>query len=281
MKKLIFTALMLSAGAIGAQARTTLYVSPDGSDSGDGSQSSPFATVAKAVETVQPGGTILVHAGTYYITERIKIPSKETSEQSRIRLFAYGDGEVIIDGTNMNPATAAEFKMARCMYFPYWANYWHVKGITFQNAKDNGVKVEGSHNIFEHCVFRDNNDTGLQIGMFKDWTIEEFNEPVVVKWGGAATDVTVAGADALTVTKDAGSKTVTTPAETLDYYLTDGAVILSLDNIASASLYSLDGRTVSSTIASQVIPLHDTHGLHILRVTTADGRTRTAKVALP
>lgn len=174
MKKLIFTALMLSAGAIGAQAQTTLYVSPDGSDSGDGSQSSPFATVAKAVETVQPGGSILVHAGTYYITERIKIPRKETSEQSRIRLFAYGDGEVIIDGTNMNPATAAEFKMARCMYFPYWANYWHVKGITFQNAKDNGVKVEGSHNIFEHCVFRDNNDTGLQIGMFKDWTIEEF-----------------------------------------------------------------------------------------------------------
>ena len=35
------------------------------------------------------------------------------------------------------------------------------------------MKVEGSYNIIERCVFRWNNDTGLQIGMFKDWSIEE------------------------------------------------------------------------------------------------------------
>lgn len=28
------------------------------------------------------------------------------------------------------------------------------------------MKVEGSYHIMEQCVFRDNNDTGLQIGMF-------------------------------------------------------------------------------------------------------------------
>ena len=33
------------------------------------------------------------------------------------------------------------------------------------NAEDNGMKVEGSYNIIEQCVFHDNNDTGLQIGM--------------------------------------------------------------------------------------------------------------------
>lgn len=174
MKKLTLAVAMAFAGVLGLSAQSTLYVSPDGSDANDGSMNAPFATVGKAVEAVEPGGTILVHAGTYYLTERIKVPEKATSEQARIKLFAYGDGEVILDGTNMNPATMNDFKMARCMYFPYWANYWHVKGITFQNAKDNGVKVEGSYNIFERCVFRDNNDTGLQIGMFKDWAIEEF-----------------------------------------------------------------------------------------------------------
>ena len=35
------------------------------------------------------------------------------------------------------------------------------------------MKIEGSYNIVERCTFRWNNDTGLQIGMFKDFSIEE------------------------------------------------------------------------------------------------------------
>lgn len=173
MKKQILTAFALATAVMAANATTTIYVSPAGDDSASGSADAPFATVGKAIESVEPGGTILIHAGTYYLTERIKVPEKETSENMRIKLWAYGDGEVILDGSQMKPASNMEFKMARCMYFPYYANYWHVKGLTFQNAKDNGVKVEGSYNIFERCIFRDNNDTGLQIGMFKDWSIEE------------------------------------------------------------------------------------------------------------
>lgn len=173
MKKFLLSLAMLCAwlGA-GAQA-STLHVSASGSDSATGSADAPFATIQKAIEEVAPGGTILVHGGTYVISERIVVPEKATTADSRIRLWAAGDGDVIVDGSAMQPKTQMEFKMARCMYFPYWANYWHVKGLTFQNAKDNGVKVEGSYNIFENCTFRNNNDTGLQIGMFKDWAIEE------------------------------------------------------------------------------------------------------------
>lgn len=172
MKKLFASLAMLTA-AFGLFAQSTIYVATTGDDAAAGTADAPYATVAKAVEAVEPGGTILVHGGTYFITERIKVPAKNTDENHRIRLWAYGDGDVIIDGTPMAPKTEMEFKMARCMYFPYDANYWHIKGITFQNAKDNGIKVEGSYNIFEQCVFRNNNDTGLQIGMFKDWAIEE------------------------------------------------------------------------------------------------------------
>ena len=53
------------------------------------------------------------------------------------------------------------------------ANYWTFYGLVLQHAKDNGMKMEGSYNIVERCVFRFNNDTGLQIGMYKDWKIEE------------------------------------------------------------------------------------------------------------
>ncbi|MDE5786478.1 MAG: right-handed parallel beta-helix repeat-containing protein, partial [Duncaniella sp.] len=171
--KAFFTTIGLFAMSMGLSAQTVIHVATTGDDNAAGTAEAPFATVQKAVETVEPGGTIYVHGGTYYLTERIKVPAKNTDADNRIRLWAYGDGEAILDGSQMAPKSNIEFKMARCMYFPYDANYWHVKGLTFQNAKDNGVKVEGSYNIFEQCVFRGNNDTGLQIGMFKDWSIEE------------------------------------------------------------------------------------------------------------
>lgn len=172
MKKFL-TAICILAGAVGLSAQNVIHVAVTGDDNAAGTAEAPYATVGKAVESVEPGGTIYVHGGTYYLTERIKVPEKATDSDHRIRLWAYGDGEVLIDGSQMAPKSNIEFKMARCMYFPYYANYWHVKGLTFQNAKDNGVKVEGSYNIFEQCVFRGNNDTGLQLGMFKDWSIEE------------------------------------------------------------------------------------------------------------
>ena len=163
----------LVAACLSAGAQTAIHVAVDGDDSAAGTIEAPFATLEKAVEAVQPGGTIYMHRGTYYPLERIRVPEKATSASARITLTAWGDDEVIVDGSKMTPKSVNEFKASRCMYFPYWANYWHVKGLIFQNAKDNGVKVEGSYNIFERCVFRGNNDTGLQIGMFKDWSIEE------------------------------------------------------------------------------------------------------------
>ncbi|MCH5244943.1 MAG: DUF1565 domain-containing protein [Muribaculaceae bacterium] len=173
MKHYLLTVAAFLAIAFGAAAQGVYHVSPTGDDTAAGTAEAPFATIQKAVDVVEPGETIYVHAGTYYINSRILIPEKATTETSRIRLFAYGDGEVIVDGSKTEPKSEMEFKMSRCMYLPYYANYWHIKGLTFQNAKDNGVKVEGSYNIFERCVFRNNNDTGLQIGMFKDWSIEE------------------------------------------------------------------------------------------------------------
>ncbi|MDE6369871.1 MAG: right-handed parallel beta-helix repeat-containing protein, partial [Duncaniella sp.] len=164
--------VMIAAGYMACPAQT-LHVSPTGSDDAEGSISAPLGSIEKAMELVQPGGTIYLHEGTYYPEKRILVPEKNTDEAHRISLMAYGTDKVYIDGSKMNPGNVNEFKGSRCMYFCYWANYWYVKGITFQNALDNGVKVEGSYNIFENCVFRNNNDSGLQIGMFKDWSIEE------------------------------------------------------------------------------------------------------------
>jgi hypothetical protein len=155
---------------------TDIHVATTGSDDNAGTEAAPLLTIHKAMEIVQPGDRILIHEGTYNITKRIKIPPLNTNPDMRCEMRAWPDdavGKVIIDGTNMNPSTEIEFKQSRCIYVDHMANYWTFYGLVLQHAKDNGMKVEGSHNVIERCVFRFNNDTGLQIGMFKDWKIEE------------------------------------------------------------------------------------------------------------
>lgn len=155
-----------------AQGRT-IFVATDGDDNAAGAIDSPWASIHKAVDEAQPGDIIYMRGGTYMLTRRIKIPAKATSAAARICLFAYNDEPVIIDGSGIVTNSEIDFKQARCIYVNHEANYWHFRGLTLCNAKDNGMKIEGSYNIVERCVFHDNNDTGLQIGMYKDFTIEE------------------------------------------------------------------------------------------------------------
>ena len=42
-------------------------------------------------------------------------------------------------------------------------DWWHIKGLTVQNAAYYGVRVYGSNNIFERLVLRDNKASGLEI----------------------------------------------------------------------------------------------------------------------
>ena len=168
-------ALLLLTGALSATAND-IHVATTGNDDNAGTESAPLLTIHKAMEMVQPGDRVLVHEGTYYISQRIKIPALNTTPDMRCELRAWPEdavGKVIIDGSNMQPATENDFKMARCIYVNHEANYWTFYGLTLQYAKDNGMKMEGSYNIVERCTFRYNNDTGLQIGMFKDFSIEE------------------------------------------------------------------------------------------------------------
>lgn len=173
-KSLAASFMMLFAA--GTAMATDIHVATTGNDSNDGAEAAPLATISKALEIVQPGDRILIHEGTYNITKRLKIPALPTTPDSRCEMRAWPEdavGKVIIDGKNMVASTEIEFKQSRCIYVNHEANYWTFYGLTLQNALDNGMKMEGSYNVVERCVFRWNNDTGLQIGMYKDFKIEE------------------------------------------------------------------------------------------------------------
>lgn len=164
--------MLLVAGMLNLHA-ASIHVTTTGNDNNNGDASAPLLTIHHAVEVCQPGDTIWIHGGRYVISERIKIPEKATSPEKRCYLWAVPGEEVIIDGSGMHHTKMEDFKMGRCIYVNHLANYWHFKGLTVCNAEDNGMKIEGSYNIVEQCVFHDNNDTGLQIGMYKDFSIEE------------------------------------------------------------------------------------------------------------
>ena len=169
----VIVAFVLTAMSISAR---DIHVATTGNDDNPGTEEAPLLTIHKAVELVQPGDRILIHEGTYTISERIKIPALPTSAERRCEMRCWPDdaiGKVIIDGSAMNHTAMNDFKMGRCIYVNHEANYWTFYGLTLQNAEDNGMKVEGSYNIIERCTFRWNNDTGLQIGMYKDFSIEE------------------------------------------------------------------------------------------------------------
>ena len=174
MKNLLSMFMLLFA--VATAHATDFHVATTGSDTNDGSEAAPLLTIGKALEIVQPGDRILIHEGTYYITKRLKIPALNTKADMRCEMRAWPDdaaGKVIIDGTNMVASTEIEFKQSRCIYVNHEANFWTFYGLVLQNALDSGMKMEGSYNVVERCTFRYNNDTGLQIGMFKDFSIEE------------------------------------------------------------------------------------------------------------
>ncbi|MGL4412316.1 MAG: right-handed parallel beta-helix repeat-containing protein [Bacteroidales bacterium] len=173
LKNYLFLIVAFSSLSIHLSAKD-IYVSTTGSDNNDGSESAPLLTINKAVDIVEPGDQIWVRGGTYMLKERIKIAAKQNAtEDARIKLWGYPGERVIIDGSQIVTNSVSEFKMARCIYVNHEANYWHFKNLELCNAKDNGMKLEGSYHIVENCKFYGNNDTGLQIGMYKDFSIEE------------------------------------------------------------------------------------------------------------
>src|SRR5574341_573812 len=84
-------------GAILTSADCTRFAAPDGSDSADGSEGAPWATLQQAAAAAQPGDTICFRTGLYSMSEPVRIETSGT-EADWITFAAYpGDG-VTFDG---------------------------------------------------------------------------------------------------------------------------------------------------------------------------------------
>lgn len=98
-----------NGGGTAIAASTALYVATNGSDSNDGSEGAPFATVQKAKDTIRamissnslPEGGVAVYlrGGTYYIENGMDFTAADSGrEGSMITYTAYPGEEVTISG---------------------------------------------------------------------------------------------------------------------------------------------------------------------------------------
>lgn len=141
-----------------------IYVAPWATDdSGDGSWENPLYNLQAAVDKAQPGDTIYVRGGTYYPTmmkdgskTTVRITKKGTPDAwFTIKTFP---GEFPVLNFRDQP------KKVSVRGILLEGDYWHIYGLHITEAGDNGIKLEGSHNIIERCTFSYNDDTGLQLG---------------------------------------------------------------------------------------------------------------------
>ena len=130
------------------------YISPTGSDSNNGSIGSPWGTFDYAIDHINGGDTLYVRGGTYDLDSRIRI-QKGGASGNPINMWAY-PGETPILDFDSNPSSSDRGIQLE-------EHWWHIQGLTIQNAPDNGIWISGSNNTFEQLVLRWNGDSGLQL----------------------------------------------------------------------------------------------------------------------
>ncbi len=132
------------------------YVAANGSDTNRGTNiAQSFATLGKATGLAVPGDLIYIRGGTYNWTSKISISSRAGTPAQPIRVRAYPGEKPVLDFSGQALGTDAISLSTNC---------WQFYGLEIANAGHNGMKITGSSNTIEQCVFHDNRNTGLQIG---------------------------------------------------------------------------------------------------------------------
>jgi parallel beta-helix repeat protein len=130
----VLSGLMLANPLIARGATTDLFVDksmPNCSDSGPGTETTPYCTVVKGVSKLAAGFTLNIGNGTY--AETIK-PAVSGTASAPIVITAWPGRSPVL-----NPASFGANISAR--------SYVTVSGLTFSGTKYDGVYVTGSNNI--------------------------------------------------------------------------------------------------------------------------------------
>jgi pectate disaccharide-lyase len=158
MKKKFKTLLMtMLLGPLSIFAQ--IYVSPTGTAIATGTLTNP-TSLENAIATVQSGQTIFMRGGFYAKSASIIILSTNSGTASaNKRVEAYGSEIPVIDFAGQDLADGNRGIILD-------GDFWYFKGITIQNAGDNGMLLSGNGNTINNCIFKKNRDSGLQLSRY-------------------------------------------------------------------------------------------------------------------
>ncbi len=135
----------------------TIYTAPNASKGGAGTREDPL-DLQTALNYAQPGQTIVMLDGTYYLEKDLVIPrGVNGTEDKPITLTAENVGSVTVDGSKMESSSSL---------ISIVGNYWKVYGIEFTNGLGKGVSVCGNYNTVEMCTIHHVANSGLQISRY-------------------------------------------------------------------------------------------------------------------
>jgi hypothetical protein len=156
-------------GSASFLAAATYYVAPNGSDSSNGSSGSPFKTIQKAADVVNPGDTVILRNGTYTGgSEAVAQIRRSGTSGQWITFKAENRWGAILDGRN--------FSTAHGLLIAAGVGYVRIEGLQIQKTIVGGISAnENTHDIYYyrnllHDIGRICTDTsGGQVG-FRDKT---------------------------------------------------------------------------------------------------------------
>lgn len=146
---------------------TSYYCAPKekgGSDSNDGSKEAPFFNLSKAISLMEPGDTVFMRGGIYRYNATINLKNSGNAAEY-YHIFNEPGETPELNFYDIIPDYSNTSQRGNGRGFKVTGDYYHMKGLTICQAPDNGIKVEGSHNIFELLVLHHNGDSGIQIGL--------------------------------------------------------------------------------------------------------------------
>ncbi len=153
-------AFVLSTAVAASATAATYYVDANGHDSSLGTADAPWATVRKAIASLQPGDTVLVRGGVY--RESITININGTADR-RVTIQAYPDETPVLEGTRAisgwTQCTANEPGLSVLgVGNPHYANIYRAQ-VTADSLDLKNVMILESGELLRMARFPDQSGT--------------------------------------------------------------------------------------------------------------------------
>ncbi len=172
---ILCTQLLLIQADTTQNDKIVFHVSPLGNDSNNGTEASPFATVARAAKTVSATAhknipvEVIVHAGEYHLNSIVDFKGADAggTENAKVTYKAAGDGDVVFTG----------FKKVDVSKFTKVED-----PEMLERFKESALPHIGAVNLGEQGFKRD--DLDMLLGKTKDRSVPDTLELLVMRLNG-------------------------------------------------------------------------------------------------